>query len=259
MSSLPDFSLGYLDGSQQAKVWLYITEDLTAMYRKYPKGGAINLWCERNYDLADGGGNKRKRGDAAEQSSHRKAKEDENESIFKDLHEKHSGKYDTPRLRLWSRMIAAGIHDDYDEPPDIPAFSKSKRARKETVMDSISGAAVAIVEALQDKGKTTGTSAAPVSTGMSPGKCIDLRMKNFEQLRYLQSLLDDGILSEAQYAEQKRSMSTGMSPGKCIDLRMKNFEQLRYLQSLLDDGILSEAQYAEQKRSILDILNKLNK
>ena len=206
VSSLPDFSLGYLDGSQQAKVWLYTTEDLTAMYRKYPKGGAINLWCEGNYDLADGGGNKRKRGDAAEQSSHRKAKEDENESIFKDLHEKHSGKYDTPRLRLWSRMIAAGIHDDYDEPPDIPAFSKSKRARKETVMDSISGAAVAIVEALQDKGKTTGTSAAPVSTGMSPGKCIDLRMKNFEQLRYLQSLLDDGILSEAQYAEQKRSI-----------------------------------------------------
>ena len=206
VSSLPDFSLGYLDGSQQAKVWLYTTEDLTAMYRKYPKGGAINLWCEGNYDLADGGGNKRKRGDAAEQSSHRKAKEDENESIFKDLHEKHSGKYDTPRLRLWSRMIAAGIHDDYDEPPDIPAFSKSKRARKETVMDSISGAAVAIVEALQDKGKTTGTSAAPVSTGMSPGKCIDLRMKNFEQLRYLQSLLDDGILSEAQYAEQKRSV-----------------------------------------------------
>ena len=30
-------------------------------------------------------------------------------------------------------MIAAGIHEDYDEPPDIPAFSKNKRARKETM------------------------------------------------------------------------------------------------------------------------------
>ena len=111
-----------------------------------------------------------------------------------------------PRLRLLSRMIAAGIHDDYDEPPDIPAFSKSKRARKETMSGCISDAAVAIVEALQDKGKATATSSniVPVSTGISPVKCIDLRMKNFEQLRYLQSLLDDGILTEAEYNEQKK-------------------------------------------------------
>ena len=122
MPSSPEFTLGYYDGSQQAKVWLYTTEDLVTMYSKYPKGGVINFWCDGVY-LADRGSQKRKRGEASvEQSSHRKAKEDENESIFKDLREKHSIKYDTPQLRLWSRMIAAGIHDDYDEPPDIPAF-----------------------------------------------------------------------------------------------------------------------------------------
>ncbi len=31
-------------------------------------------------------------------------------------------------------------------------------------------------------------------------------MKNFEQLRYLQQLYDDGILSQAEYTEQKRSI-----------------------------------------------------
>ena len=100
-------------------------------------------------------------------------------------------------------MIAGGIHDDYDEPPDIPAFSKSKRARKETMSGCISDAAVAIVEALQDKGKATATSSniVTVSTGISAVKCIDLRIKNFEQLWYLQSLLDDGILTEAEYNE----------------------------------------------------------
>ena len=203
--SSPEFALGYYDGSQQAKVWLYTTEDLSTMYSKYPKGGTINLWCDSNYGSGNGDSHKRKRGDAAtEKSSHRMAKEEETEIIFKNLQGKHSAKYDVPRLRLWSRMIAAGIHDDYDKPPDIPAFSsKNKRARKETMSDCISGAAVAIVEALQDKGKTTAVSTAPVSTGISPIKCIDLRMKNFEQLRYLQSLLDDGILSETEYAEQK--------------------------------------------------------
>ena len=101
--------------------------------------------------MADERSQKRKRGEAAtEQLSHCKAKKDKNESIFKDLHKKHSAKYDMPRLRLWSRMIAAGIHDDYNEPPDIPPFTKSKRAPKEAMSNCNSGAAVAIVEALQD-------------------------------------------------------------------------------------------------------------
>ena len=43
-----DFTIGYFDGCQQAKVWLY-TEDLKSMYSKYPKGGPINLWCNGNY------------------------------------------------------------------------------------------------------------------------------------------------------------------------------------------------------------------
>ena len=172
-------------------MWLYSMEDLTAMYSKYPKGGAINLWCDGEYDVVDGGSHKRKRDTAVKQSSHRKTKEDESESAFKTLHEKHSAKYDAPRLRLWSRMIAAGIHEDYDEPPDIPAFSKNKRARKETMSGCISDAAVAIVQALQDKGKTNAACTA-VSTGISLVKSIDLRMKNFEQLRYLQSQLDVG-------------------------------------------------------------------
>ena len=200
-----EFALGYFDGSQQAKVWLYTSEDFVAMYNKFPRGGTINLWCDGNH--SNGVGQKRKRGDAAEQSSyHRQAKEEESEAIFTELQEKHSSKYDMPRLRLWSRMISAGIHDNYDEPPNIPAFSGSKRAKKETLSDCFSGAAVAVMKALQGNDKEK--EAAPLSTGTSPGKSIniDLRMKNFEQLRYLQSLYSDGILTEEEYMEQKRGI-----------------------------------------------------
>jgi len=120
-----DFALGYFDGSQ--KVWLYTPEDFELMYKKIPKGGTINLWCDGSH--SNRVSKKRKRGDAAEEPSyHRQEKEEESEAIFKELKEKHSSKYDMPRLRLWSRMILAGIHDNYDEPPNIPAFSSTKRA-----------------------------------------------------------------------------------------------------------------------------------
>ena len=91
VSSSSGFALGYFDGSHQAKVWLYTAEDLVAMYSKYPKGGAINICCDGDYGLVDEVSLKRKR-DAGKQSAYRKSKEEENESIFKNLHDKHSTK-----------------------------------------------------------------------------------------------------------------------------------------------------------------------
>ena len=40
--------------------------------------------------------------------------------------------------------------------------------------------------------------------GVSPGKAVDLRMKNYEQIRYLQQLYEDGILDQKEFIEQKR-------------------------------------------------------
>ena len=57
------------------------------------------------------------------------------------------------------------------------------------------------MKALQGNSKEK--EAAPVSAGMSS---IDLRMKNFEQLRYLHSLYADGILTEEEFMEQKQSI-----------------------------------------------------
>ena len=43
-------------------------------------------------------------------------------------------------------------------------------------------------------------------TEVSPRKSVELRMKNYEQLRYLQKLFDDRILNTKEYAEQKQSI-----------------------------------------------------
>jgi len=170
------------------------------MYNKFPKGGAINLWCDGSHSSR---GQKRKRGDAAEQSSyHRQVKEEESDAIFLELQEKHSSKYELPRLHLWSRMISAGIHDNYDEPPNKPAFYGMKQAKKETLSECFSGAAVAVMKALQGTNGKEKESAS-LSASMSPGASIDLRIKNFEQLRYLQSLHADEILTEEEYMELK--------------------------------------------------------
>ena len=44
------------------------------------------------------------------------------------------------------------------------------------------------------------------SSGVSSGQAVDLRMKNYQQLRYLQQLYEDNILNKGEYAEQKRSI-----------------------------------------------------
>ena len=79
--------------------------------------------------------------------------------------------------------------------------------------DTISEAAVSIVHALSGlKGKEQGTptKGASVSIGISPGKSVELRMKNFEQLRYLQQLYEDQILDENEYKEQKQNILTAL-------------------------------------------------
>ena len=38
------FEVGYYEGSQYSKIWLYSKDDLDTMYEKYPKG-EITLWC----------------------------------------------------------------------------------------------------------------------------------------------------------------------------------------------------------------------
>ena len=42
------------------------------------------------------------------------------------------------------------------------------------------------------------------SVGMSPLKAAGLSMKHLEQLRYLQQLMEDGVISEEEFIEQKK-------------------------------------------------------
>ena len=108
-------------------------------------------------------------------------------------------------------MICGGLHDNYMEPPDIPAFNVSKRQKKENMSDVVSGAAVAICKALSPNNllKEAGGSSsggAGVNSVSSPSKVTTLRMKNYEQLKYLKQLNDEGVLNDSEYNEQKKEV-----------------------------------------------------
>ena len=103
------FSDGYFEG--RSKIWLVSLEDFLTMYEKYPKG-EVTLRCDGRSDESYTRKYKRER----------EEKEEEVDDIFKQLKDKHGHEYDSLLLCQWARTICSKIHDDLDNPPDIPAF-----------------------------------------------------------------------------------------------------------------------------------------
>ena len=80
----------------------------------------------------------------------------------------------------------------------------TKKAKRETLTDAFTGAVAAFKSTPTKSPPRTHDPLQPV--GVSPGRSVELRMKNFEQLRYLQQLYDDGILMTTEYEEQKEKI-----------------------------------------------------
>lgn len=114
----------------------------------------------------------------------------------------HGTNYEVTQLRLWARMIQCGTHDNYENPPNVPMITGiAPKRHKENLSGSLAGAAVAIVKALSPPPLEKKENSDIVR--ISPSKKCDLRMKNLEQLRYIQQLYEDNILSEQEFLEQK--------------------------------------------------------
>lgn len=150
---------------------------------------------------------RRKRRKKGQKQSKLDDREDELESIFKQLKEKHQDKFSGPQLRLWARIIAAKTHDDLDDPPRVPMITGSVKRNsqpKESLSDAFASAVTAIAKVLSPIPNVTQAKGAENQATFSPGKKLELRMKNLEQLRQLQQLLEDGILSQEEFASQKK-------------------------------------------------------
>ena len=198
------FDIGYYE-KRSSKCWLVTGEDLKLMYTTL-KSEEISLWCdaETHDDKKSDGKSKKRNGGTSS-----KLEEDVDEH-FKILTEKYGDTYSVPKRRLWAHTIHCSTHDSYDTPPALPMFGPPpKRPKKESLAESITNAAVAITKAVSPSTFGAQESPSPAtnqpSLVVSPGKSVDLHMKNL-QLWFIQQLFDDNILSQEEFLEQKRSI-----------------------------------------------------
>ena len=140
-----------------------------------------------------------------------KKKRFEVDELFHDLKERHGNKYSGPQLRLWSRMISNGLHEDMDDPPRVPMITGTpKQKKQESLSEALAGAASAFAKVFSTPSSLQVSSANTSTLGLSPCKAADLRMKHLEQLRYLQQLMEDNIISESEFLEQKGIILDGL-------------------------------------------------
>ena len=146
------------------------------------------------------------------ESSSRKENGDDVDSIYQALLDKHNDAYDKPQLKLWARMLHCGSHTDYDNPPRVPLITgTAPKRRKSDFSETFRNiAAEAVAKAISPPppattttGDNTSSETETNSIGISPGKTVELRSKNLQQLRYIQQLYEDNILSPEEFAEQK--------------------------------------------------------
>ena len=215
-----NFNLGYFEGKQSKKRWICCEEDITTMYEFFGPGSEILLWCDGKKSPEDEHRlptRKRK-----QEMTKREEKEEEVEDTYMELKERHGDNYDIPKLRLWARMVTSGLHDSTDEPPSVPIFNNvTPKRRRNVISEAITDAAGAIMKSINSNTPThqieTSSSTTPISSsaivqqsgldsnvGVSPSQATELRMKNMEQLRYLQGLYNDNIITEDELLEQKQ-------------------------------------------------------
>ena len=125
-------------------------------------------------------------------------------------------------------MIANGVQESTEEPPNVPMITGTvpKRAKRESLHDVVVDAAKAMADIhritcnitcmvlytihllwhtpqlpLSDHCHSVTTATSVVT--IFPSCLADVRLKHYEQLRYLHKMCDDGILSEEEFLEQK--------------------------------------------------------
>ena len=236
------FTVGFFEGRQSAKRWIFTQEDLEAMYVSLTKKGQkteICLWCDGRSDEEGNQRKKRKRDNSP--VSKRDGKEREIEDLvteLKDMHKEHHD-YTDPQYRLWARMIQNGMHDSKDEPPQIPMITgiTPNRSKRKTPLEKES-------QSMQD---TIVSTATAVVKALNPGSGHITQTPAIQQI----------VQPSTSVSATQPPMQLGLSPGKAADVRGKCLTQLAALKQLHDDEVLTDEELRQQKANILKTLDKL--
>ena len=101
--------------------------------------------------------------------------------------------------------IHCGTHDSHNTPPALPMFRPPpKHPKKETFTDAMTSAAVAFANAISPSTQETPSPQHHQPLAMlSPMKSVNLQMKNLPQLRFVQQLFEDKVLTQELRAKKR--------------------------------------------------------
>ena len=211
LSAIDTFNVGYFHGRPQTKSWMVAAEDMQAMYAS-ARDKDILLWCDGK-ELSTGRKRKNLSRDeedmpnSSKRSTSFAAEEEELEKYISELQEIHGDKYDYGEYKIWARMIKNRQWKDKDTPPNLPMIrGKAGPKGKTDVVDTLATAAVAIIKALQPsdaRPKSPAATATRTADGMSPGKKVQLRSQYLNQLKEIQNLRDENVLTADEFQAEK--------------------------------------------------------
>lgn len=200
------FVCGYFNG--RTKCWLISVKDVEMMYKSIQSHEEIFLWCEgKGSDNAQSEATPSKKDKVS--TNRRREREEAIDDIFDELRSKHAQAYSPVQLRLWARMISSGIHVSTDDPPNVPMISGNlpKRSKQDTSTGNVATDVIveAVAKALVPKIPSSSSPPAVCTStsASSPVTLAEVRMKNLEQLKFLQGLYDSGTLTATEFDEQK--------------------------------------------------------
>ena len=131
-----EYDIGYIEPSKQGvrgkTCWIFDESDIEDMYTEYQeaKKTEIIIWCDGRAKTLPSKSVSVKRKCVSESNSKKKPRMtsaeinsktlDEVDTVYQKLDNKHSGKFDADRLRMWAHLINMGKHSSFETPPDYP-------------------------------------------------------------------------------------------------------------------------------------------
>ena len=199
---------GYIEpgrGLKGKREWLFTEEDVSSMIDKHKKAREMRLWCYESCQSTHSKTAMKSRSPERQPESTCKrprttkydgyvkalAKVDE---IFKELDEKHHGKFSPEQLNAWAHLVQSGKYASLDKAPDMPFF-RGKDKRKDCSPSSP---------------LHSSASQSTSSVGVSPGRRVGLRTECIDQLKKWHTLLLDGAITKAQYDDFQAKILSDM-------------------------------------------------
>lgn len=187
-------NIGYIEpghGLKGKQKWLLDDNDVSEMYAVHKNKREVMLYAFTDRQVEGGSGRvaptqSHSRKHTEQSTDAQTTKKDgyaktitEVETVMSKLKEKHGARYDAERYACWAHTIHSGKHSSYEQPPDLPYFTRRKKISRED---------------------------GPSTSSGSPTKRLCHRTTCIDQLGKWHDLLQSGAISQDQYDEMKDSI-----------------------------------------------------